>query len=63
MAKRANIEPARSCGTSDASVIRQLMNGWDMIMAAAKREHPHLSHEEHVAMTRAAMSRSLGLKC
>jgi hypothetical protein len=62
MAKRTKDVTIKSCGTSNADLIRQLMNGWNTIESAAKRQFPGASPEEIYQITAGAMNHSLKIK-
>jgi hypothetical protein len=44
-----------------AQDLQEMMNGWNTIMAAARKEFPNASEEELFQIAKGAMNRALGL--
>jgi len=44
------------------SDLKEMMNGWNKIMAAAKSQHPNASGEQLFQIAKGAMNYALGIK-
>lgn len=49
-------------GLTTAQAIGELMNGWNTIMAAARKQFPTSSEEELFQIAKGAMDKAVGLK-
>ena len=46
---------------TDAQTIREMMNGWNKIMAAVRAAMPNATEQEIIAETTRLMNKSLGI--
>lgn len=57
-----NKETIESLINDAALLIKELMEGWDVIMEAARKQFPNVSEEKLYEIAKGAMNHSLGLK-